>query len=388
MKLPENVSKQNDFDQFLILNDMLSQNEITKNKNENLKKMTSCFKNYTKKLTAHLNQASECDGNNDWKEVIISNKDDLFNKEIKCIGTSPADFELGDPITIDIQPLSTTLDIMCKLVVISQEANKQRTQIQPEPEPEPPIIITNKLIPEPIKVEKLPEVNKRLSMCQLHVERISDEQTSGKEDDFVDTFVYNHEVTNTDNTSIKTSFISKKVNSKQDNNNSKDSLKQYIKYRVEKKTNRSEQQNKRASVATCTNDDENSSGWIKQSKYRLVASKSDRTLLNSIDNNNNNNKNEADDLMTCLPISIQLINKCSKNNNNATSNKLVDIHIPITKLNLKRSYEWNTNPQEIRSYVNPLYFSKNISSSMFSTTTTTTDNITSTKVTTIITNQK
>ena len=80
--------------------------------------------------------------------------------------------------------------------------------------------------------------------------------------------------------------------------------------------------------------------------------------------------------------------KCSKNNNNATSNKLVDIHIPITKLNLKRSYEWNTNPQEIRSYVNPLYFSKNISSSMFSTTTTTTDNITSTKVTTIITNQK
>jgi len=131
------------------------------------------------------------------------------------------------------------------------------------------------------------------------------------------------------------------------------------------------------------------SGWIKQSKYRLVASKSDRTLLNTIDNNNNNNnKNEADDLMTCLPISIQLINKCSKNNNNATSNKLVDIHIPITKLNLKRSYEWNTNPQEIRSYVNPLYFSKNISSSMFSTTTTTTDNITSTKVTTIITNQK
>lgn len=376
MKLPENVTKQNDFDQFLILNDMLSQNEITKNKNENLKKMTSCFKNYTKKLTAHLNQASECDGNNDWKEVIIFNKDDLFNKEIKCIGTSPADFELGDPITIDIQPLSTTLDIMCKLVVISQEANKQRTQIQPEP----PIII-NKLIPEPIKVEKLPVLNKRLSMCQLHVERISDEQTDGKEDDFVDTFVYNHEVTNTDNTSIKTSFISKKVNSKQDNNSSKDSLKQYIKYRVEKKTNRTEQQNKRASVATCTNDDENSSGWIKQSKYRLVASKSERTLLNSIDDNN---KNEADDLMTCLPISIQLINKCSKNNN--ANNKLVDIHIPITKLNLKRSYEWNTNPQEIRSYVNPLYFTKNISSSMFSTTTT--DNITSTKVTTIITNQK
>jgi hypothetical protein len=377
MKLPENVTKQNDFDQFLILNDMLSQNEITKNKNENLKKMTSCFKNYTKKLTAHLNQASECDGNNDWKEVIIFNKDDLFNKEIKCIGTSPADFELGDPITIDIQPLSTTLDIMCKLVVISQEANKQRTQIQPEP----PIII-NKLIPEPIKVEKLPVLNKRLSMCQLHVERISDEQTDGKEDDFVDTFVYNHEVTNTDNTSIKTSFISKKVNSKQDNNSSKDSLKQYIKYRVEKKTNRTEQQNKRASVATCTNDDENSSGWIKQSKYRLVASKSERTLLNSLDDNN---KNEADDLMTCLPISIQLINKCSKNNN--ANNKLVDIHIPITKLNLKRSYEWNTNPQEIRSYVNPLYFTKNISSSMFSTTTTT-DNITSTKVTTIITNQK
>ena len=213
MKLQEILSKQNYFDQFLILNDMLSQNEITKNKNENLKKMTSCFKNYTKKLTAHLNQASECDGNNDWKEVILFNKDDLFNREIKCIGTSPSDFELGDPITIDIQPLSTTLDIMCKLVVISTEANKQRPI---EKDFEPPI--KKEQLPPPPEPFRSSSNNKRLSMCQLHVERIKDVEQILKEDDYVDTFVYQHEVKNPDNSSIKTSFISKKISNNNKNN--------------------------------------------------------------------------------------------------------------------------------------------------------------------------
>ena len=110
--------------------------------------------------------------------------------QLSGIGTNPSDFELGDPISLDLQPLSTTVDIMLDLQVITQGACIERKVLVPEPEP----------VPEPAsedkpRVERPCEDKSRKFICinRIKIERLNDDQNL---DDHrcVDSFTYNHEL--------------------------------------------------------------------------------------------------------------------------------------------------------------------------------------------------
>lgn len=113
---------ENDFDLYILLKDML--NGKLKLKREKKQTLTP-FKNYTKSLTAHFNEYHECDGKNEWG--LTQNGYDMYSKKISCIGTDPNDFDYGDPVSLDLQPLSTRIKLMCKLVIIIQGACLERS---------------------------------------------------------------------------------------------------------------------------------------------------------------------------------------------------------------------------------------------------------------------
>jgi hypothetical protein len=115
------VLYENDFDLYILLKDMLNGKlKLKKEKNSSV----TPFKSYTKQLTAHFDGYYECDGRTEWAP--IQNGYDMYSKKINCIGTDPSDFGFGDPVSLDLQPLSTRIKLMCKLVIIIQGACLER----------------------------------------------------------------------------------------------------------------------------------------------------------------------------------------------------------------------------------------------------------------------
>jgi hypothetical protein len=50
----------------------------------------------------------------------------MYRSRVQCIGTTLADCGLGEPVFLDLQPLSTRIELMCKLVIIIQGACLER----------------------------------------------------------------------------------------------------------------------------------------------------------------------------------------------------------------------------------------------------------------------
>ena len=83
MKLPANIAGRDGTDITHIFQEMLGNTcAETKTKHAKLKPVTP-FKNYTKSLTARVNNVSACDGNTEWSQTNTAH--DLYNKEVKCI---------------------------------------------------------------------------------------------------------------------------------------------------------------------------------------------------------------------------------------------------------------------------------------------------------------
>ena len=125
----------NDFDLYNLLKDMISTKMVSFDESavdttdvetqiKKIKKRNS-YKNYTKSLTARLLDSHFTDGRTEW--CLIENGMDLYRSKIKCIGTDSNDFGYGEPIFFDLQPLSTRIKLMCKLIIIIQGACLERT---------------------------------------------------------------------------------------------------------------------------------------------------------------------------------------------------------------------------------------------------------------------
>ncbi len=63
-------------------------------------------------------------GSESWS--IVDNGFDMYRSRIRCIGTRLADCGLGEPVFLDLQPLSTRIELMCKLIIIIQGACLER----------------------------------------------------------------------------------------------------------------------------------------------------------------------------------------------------------------------------------------------------------------------
>lgn len=85
MKLPANLaaSSPDNNDITHIFQDMLSSSSAETKCQKVKLKSTTPFKNYTKSLTAHVNNVDACDGNSEWSQTNTAH--DLYNKEVKCI---------------------------------------------------------------------------------------------------------------------------------------------------------------------------------------------------------------------------------------------------------------------------------------------------------------
>ena len=128
---------ENDFDLYSLLKEMIKnkQENDTEQKppaevaNYNKEQMNQdrrkvIYKNYKKLLTAQLNDISYTDGKAKW--LLHTNFNLMYSKNINCIGTSLSDCEHSEPIFLDLQPLSTRIKLMCKLVIIIQGACVER----------------------------------------------------------------------------------------------------------------------------------------------------------------------------------------------------------------------------------------------------------------------
>ena len=82
------------------------------------------FKTEDKKLDFTLNDIYHTDGKSEIQKV--DNRKILSKKTIKSIGTCLEYFVLSDMISIDIDPDSTRLPLMCKLMIIVEGAAKER----------------------------------------------------------------------------------------------------------------------------------------------------------------------------------------------------------------------------------------------------------------------
>ena len=117
---------ENDFDLYILLKEMLtSKLAIQNEESEPKKSVKNEFKGYTKSLTATVLPTHYVDGNESWS--LVDNGFDLYRSKIKCIGTKLADCGFGDPVFLDLQPLSTRIDLMCKLIIIIQGACLERS---------------------------------------------------------------------------------------------------------------------------------------------------------------------------------------------------------------------------------------------------------------------
>jgi hypothetical protein len=132
--LTDSIVYENDFDLYNLHNEMLNnsiQNE-TRNSGEPNTKIAkksrvfkkNPFKNYKKSLTASLLESHSTNGTEQWQ--LINKGIDLYRIKTKCIGTEPSNFDYGEPIYLDLQPLSTRIKLMCKLIIIIQGACLER----------------------------------------------------------------------------------------------------------------------------------------------------------------------------------------------------------------------------------------------------------------------
>ena len=125
---------ENDFDLYNILKDMNTsvpphlqqpQQQQQRQMQSRPKRRNSFKKNVTKSLTARLLDSHFTNGKNEWS--LIENGMDLYRSKIKCIGTDTKDFGNGDAVFLDLQPLSTRIKLMCKLIIIIQGACLERS---------------------------------------------------------------------------------------------------------------------------------------------------------------------------------------------------------------------------------------------------------------------
>ena len=152
----EPILYENDFDLYNLLKDMIGSNKLAINNNLTniynnnkmpyIKRMPSLntrlakpnkifnpnlyqrkiqYKNYTKSLTARLLDSHFTNGKSEW--CLIENGIDFYRSKIKCIGTDMNDFDYGDLVYFDLQPLSTRIKLMCKLIIIIQGACLERS---------------------------------------------------------------------------------------------------------------------------------------------------------------------------------------------------------------------------------------------------------------------
>jgi hypothetical protein len=117
------VIYENDFDLYGLIKEMI----LAKSASAAAIKRTtrkSSFKNYKKQLTARLLDSHFTNGKSSW--CLEQNGMDLYRSKVRCIGTDVNDFDYGQPVYLDLQPLSTRIKLMCKLIIIIQGACVER----------------------------------------------------------------------------------------------------------------------------------------------------------------------------------------------------------------------------------------------------------------------
>jgi hypothetical protein len=120
---PATVVYENDFDLYSLIKEMI----LAKTASAAATKRTirkNSFKNYTKQLTARLLDSHYTNGKAAW--CLEQNGIDLYRSKVQCIGTDVNDFDYGQPVYLDLQPLSTRIKLMCKLIIIIQGACVER----------------------------------------------------------------------------------------------------------------------------------------------------------------------------------------------------------------------------------------------------------------------
>lgn len=119
----------NDFDLYILLKEMLTSNLAKENLDEEWRqgksrRQKNAFKDYSKLLTATLLPTHYVPAGGGW--ALADNGFDLYRAKVKCIGTNLADCDFGEPVFLDFQPLSTRVNLMCKLMIIIQGACLER----------------------------------------------------------------------------------------------------------------------------------------------------------------------------------------------------------------------------------------------------------------------
>jgi hypothetical protein len=117
------VLYENDFDLYSLVKEMI----LAKSASAAAVKRTTrkhSFKSYTKQLTARMLDSHYTNGRTSW--CLEQNGIDLYRSKVKCIGTDVNDFDYGQPVYLDLQPLSTRIKLMCKLIIIIQGACVER----------------------------------------------------------------------------------------------------------------------------------------------------------------------------------------------------------------------------------------------------------------------
>jgi hypothetical protein len=124
----------NDFDLYTILKDMNVTPKAIKaggqwseyNEAIKVKRGVTLFKkNTAKSLTARLLDSHFTNGRSEWS--LVENGMDLYRSKTKCIGTEMKDCGNGEAVSFDLQPLSTRIKLMCKLIIIIQGACIERS---------------------------------------------------------------------------------------------------------------------------------------------------------------------------------------------------------------------------------------------------------------------
>ena len=130
---PSVVLYDNDFDLYTLLKDMNAKGVQKTNFSisstsgiDRAKRSIHLYKkNSTKSLTARLLDSHFTNGKTEWS--LVENGMDLYRSKIKCIGTQMKDFGYGEAVFFDLQPLSTRIKLMCKLIIIIQGACIERS---------------------------------------------------------------------------------------------------------------------------------------------------------------------------------------------------------------------------------------------------------------------
>ena len=106
----ETVLYENDFDLCTLLTDMVkAKAALAAAVRKTSRKAGAGFKDYTRQLTARLLDSHFTNGRSGWS--LEQNGIDLYRSRVKCIGTDVADFEYGQPVFLDLQPLSTRIKV-------------------------------------------------------------------------------------------------------------------------------------------------------------------------------------------------------------------------------------------------------------------------------------